>query len=159
MSNRVQAFLAAFRETGQVAKAARAAKIDRTAHYKRLRRDPEYAAAFREAEKDAAEILEDDAVAWAFDGIEEPVIYQGQLCYGPDAYDEETGRLKPDAKPLTRRRRSESLAMFLLKGKLPEKYMRREFAPPAVDDGKQTWEEFLAVYYRRTGASQAPDSE
>jgi hypothetical protein len=156
---RVSAFLAAFRETGNVSVAARIAGVDRAAHYKRLRRDPEYRRVFEEAAQDAARRLEDKAIAWAFDGVEEPVIYQGRLCYPPEAWDEQTGKLKPDAKPLTRKRRSESLAMFLLKGAMPEKYRRTEMAPERPDDGKQTWEEFLAVYYRRSSAEAAPEAE
>jgi hypothetical protein len=149
MTTRVQKFLDAFRLTGQVSRAARLAEIDRGAHYKRIRKDPEYRKAFEEAEKEAAHALQDKAVDWAFDGVEEPVIYQGKLCFPPDAYDEETNKLKPGAKPLTRHRRDSSLAMFILRGLLPERYRRTEMAPPRPDDGKQTWEEFLAVYYRR----------
>jgi len=44
--NRTQAFLAAFRETASVTAAAEAAGIGRDQHYRRLRKDPLYRAAF-----------------------------------------------------------------------------------------------------------------
>jgi hypothetical protein len=49
-------------------------------------------------------------------GWEEPVIYQGGLCYamGKDG--------KPSKEPLTTRKYSENLLMFILKGGRPEKY-------------------------------------
>jgi hypothetical protein len=161
VTTRTELFLRAYRKTGQVAKAARAAKIDRGAHYKRLRKDAAYRKAFAEAEKDAAQALDDELVRWGFEGLEEPVIYQGQLCYAPEAYEQDPDNpkkvwLKKGAKPLTRRRRSEAIAMFVARGRMPERYRRAELKQVPAEDGTQTWEEFLAVYHvRRTTAQNA----
>lgn len=161
MNNRAEKFLEAYRRTGRVAPAARLAKIDRTTHYRRLRTDPAYRAAFADAERDAAHLHNDELKAWAFEGYEEPVIYQGHLCYEPDQYltDPKTKKptliLKPDAKPLTRRRRSETLAMFIMRGLMPEVYGRHEPPPPNAD-GQTTWEEFIQIYRRTTATDAAP---
>jgi len=102
--NRTRAFLAAFRETASVTAAAKAAGIGRDHHYRRLRKDPLYRAAFEEAEVVAAQTLEDEAVRRAMEGHDEPVFYQGK----PTGY--------------TVRRYSEGLLMMLLKGRRPERY-------------------------------------
>lgn len=120
------AFLAAFRATASITKAARAAKIDRHLHYDWLEDYPEYAAAFERAKEDAAQTLEDEAVRRAHAGTEEPVIYQGALCYEwVEVIDKETGEVltrKRKSKPLTVRKFSDPLLMFLLKGFRPDKY-------------------------------------
>lgn len=60
--NRAQAFIAAYRRTGNVVKAARAAKIQRQLHYRRLRsHDPEYTRAFKDAQAEAMERLRHEA--------------------------------------------------------------------------------------------------
>lgn len=79
-------------------------------------KDPEYAAAFAEAEKQAINHLETELYDRLYNGTEEPVIYQGELCYQKDA----KGKLTN--KPLTIRRKSDTLLIFALKGKKPEVY-------------------------------------
>jgi hypothetical protein len=123
------AFLAAYVKTASVSKAARAAKIERSLHYRWLREDTEYAAAFATARLEAGELLEDEAVRRAYEGFAEPVVYQGGLCYTPDQYerDADTGAtvLKKGAKPLTVRKYDAGLLMKLMDGFLPERYKRR----------------------------------
>ena len=119
------AFLAAFRASASITKAAKAAKITRHLHYDWLADDPEYAAAFDAAKEDAAQTLEDEAVRRAHAGVDEPVIYQGGLCYEWDeVIDKDTGEVtrKRKTKPLSTRKFSDVLLMFLLKGFRPEKY-------------------------------------
>lgn len=99
---KARAFLAAYRETASITKAAAAAKIDRTMHYRWLQ-NAAYKKAFAAAQDVAAQILEDEAVRRATEGTLEPVFYQGIKC----------GAV---------RRYSDGLMQFLLRGFRPQKY-------------------------------------
>lgn len=114
MSDRVKqrAFLAAYAKLGNITAAATAAKVGRRSHLRWLE-EPEYAAAFAEAKEEACELLEAEARRRAVEGVEEPVVYQGQIQYSG------TGKAK---KPVTIRRYSDTLLIFLMKGAMPEKY-------------------------------------
>ncbi|MES2136116.1 MAG: hypothetical protein V4502_03525 [Pseudomonadota bacterium] len=98
-----RAFLAAYRQTASITKAAAAAKVDRKVHYQWLAKWPGYKAAFQNAQEEAAQLLEDEAVRRATEGTLEPVFYQGIKC----------GAV---------RRYSDSLMQFLLRGFKPAKY-------------------------------------
>jgi hypothetical protein len=100
---------------GTIVGAARAIDIRDTDHYDWIK-DPEYAAAFAETEKRAIAHLEAELFNRVYQGTDEPVIYQGELCYQKD----KAGR-KTD-KPLTIKRKSDTLLIFALKGKKPEVY-------------------------------------
>jgi hypothetical protein len=100
---------------GTIIGAARAIGVSDTLHFKWME-DPEYAAAFAEAEKQAIAHLETELFNRVYEGTEEPVIYQGELCYQKDA----KGKLTN--KPLTIRRKSDTLLIFALKGKKPDVY-------------------------------------
>jgi hypothetical protein len=119
--NRAEVFLAAYRVTCSIGKAAAAAGIERGMHYRRLKSDPAYKAAFEEAHEIAIQALEDEAVRRAHEGVKKPLVYQGQFTYAE--YDEETR--KPIGEPLAIREYSDSLLMFLLRGARPEKYRER----------------------------------
>ncbi len=101
-----RAFLAAYRETGNVRLACEAAQIGRSSHYRWLD-DPDYAEEFERAKKDAVDVLEAEARRRAVEGWEEPVGW----------YKGEAGG--------TVRRYSDTLLIFLLKGAAPEKYRER----------------------------------
>jgi hypothetical protein len=116
------AFLAAYRETGNVVHAARAAKVKRTQHYHWLDSDPEYARQFDESRRQAADILESEAIRRAVAGTKEMVFVGGKPFRDP-----ETGDY------LYRYKYSDTLLIFLLKGLLPEKY-RDSFIPATGDD-------------------------
>jgi hypothetical protein len=107
-------FLAAFCTCARIDKAAKAAKIDRSLHYRWLKEDADYPAAFRVASDHAAQTLEDEATRRANEGVLEPKFYQGEKC----------GSI---------RRYSDGLMQFLLSGLRPEKYGRRslEVSGPA----------------------------
>lgn len=101
------AFLAAFRETGNVRLACEAAEVGRSSHYRWLDEDPEYREGFGLAKEDAADILEAEAKRRAVEGVEEPTgWYKGE----PGGYI---------------RRYSDTLLIFLLKGLKPEVYRER----------------------------------
>ncbi len=85
--------------------AARAAKINRSTHYRWLE-DLEYADAFDEAKEEAVDVLEMEARRRAVEGIDRPVFYQGKKVGSVRSY-------------------SDTLLIFLLKGAMPEKYRER----------------------------------
>ena len=70
-----RSFLQAYLRCGQIAKAARAARIHETLHYYWKRTDPHYAAAFEEARDMAAQHLEDEAVRRALGGSDVLLIF------------------------------------------------------------------------------------
>ena len=61
MNPQQRAFLAAFRETGNVRLACDVAKAGRSSHYRWLEKDPEYREKFDLVKEDAADILEAEA--------------------------------------------------------------------------------------------------
>ncbi len=102
-----RAFLAAFRETGNVRLACKAANVGRSSHYRWFEKDPEYRAAFEQAKENATDVLEAEAHRRAVEGWEEPVgWYKGQAGG-------------------TVRKYSDVLLIFLLKGLRPERYRER----------------------------------
>ena len=117
------AFLSAYRITASITKAAAAADIERTLHYRWLEEDPEYAKAFAAAKLEAGELIEDEAVRRAHEGFDEPVVYQGRIS--KDEYEQ----------PLVVRKYSDALLMKLMDGFLPEKYKRRTGVELTGKDG------------------------
>ncbi len=104
---RQRAFLTAFRELGNIRRAAEAAGIARRTHYKWRDTDAEYVQAFEAAKEDAADLLEAEAWRRAVDGVEKPVgWYKGE----------------PGGKV---REYSDTLLIFLLKAMRPHKFKDR----------------------------------
>jgi hypothetical protein len=99
---KARAFLAAFRLTGSITEAAAAAKIDRTMHYRWLK-SPGYEQAFKKAQLEAGDMLEDIAVRRVREGTLDPVFYQGEKVGARRVYDS-------------------GLMQFLLRGLKPQKY-------------------------------------
>jgi len=106
-----EAFLTAYSEVGVVTHAADVAGVHRNAHYNWMD-DPEYAKRFREAEKQACEVLEKEIRRRAVEGVDEPVFHKGEQCG-------------------TVRKYSDTLLIFAAKGAMPEKY--RENAKLEID--------------------------
>lgn len=105
-------FLEEFARHGNISEAAREVGIDRTTVYLWKQRDAAFLEAFERAELDATEVLETEARRRAVEGWEEPVF--GSL--GQGAGSGEIG---------TVRKFSDTLLIFLLKGRAPEKYRDR----------------------------------
>ena len=101
-----RAFLQAFAATGGVERAEKRSGVSHQCHYNWLRHDPQYVAAFRVAHEMAADMLENEAIRRAVDGVAEPV-YQGRQLVG------------------TVQRYDSTLLIFMLKGLRPEKYRDR----------------------------------
>lgn len=146
-------FLNALREHGVVAQACRDAGVTSSVVYNRRREDADFAAAWDNALEDACDALELEARRRAVQGVEEPVVHQGQLTpvwerdeNGEIVYDVaqvpvwvpgkdgEPGewvdmperRMRQARNPdgslkwLTVRKPSDSLLMFVLKGRRRE---------------------------------------
>src|SRR6266481_6389593 len=118
---KMSAFLAAIRVMPNISAAADAAGISRAAHYAKLKTSPAYASAFAVALEIGVEGLSDVAVQRASAGWEEPLIYQGGLCY-PKKWSAELKEfvLDPNAKPLTIRKVDNGLLQFILRSRHPE---------------------------------------
>lgn len=120
-----RAFLAAFALCGNVSQAVLAAKVSRCMHYAWLKDDPQYVKDFAQAEADATDMLEAEARRRALNGVNEPVVYQGQLQgTWVDGEGNTVSQETPGARmiPLTIRKYSDTLLIFLLKGARPNKY-------------------------------------
>lgn len=106
------AFLAAFRECGNVTLAANAAGVSRRSHYKWMAEDSEYATQFEDAKEAAVDLLEAEARRRATDGLRSyKFLKSGHPIRHP-----ETG------EPYYEHSYSDTLLIFLLKGARPEKY-------------------------------------
>ena len=75
-----KAFLASLAETGQVTEAAKAVGYATTQHLHKLRReDEDFATAWDEALMSAGDMLKDEAVRRARDGVLEPDYHKGEV--------------------------------------------------------------------------------
>jgi hypothetical protein len=127
---KLTAFCATLAETCQVGKAAAAVGISRYTAYIWRKNDPEFAARWDEAMKAGLLVLEDEMHRRAVDGVAEPVLHQGQPTYLTEHYTDDEGnpavRTKLDEHgqpiPMTVRKYSDTLAIFLAKAHDPEKY-------------------------------------
>lgn len=99
-------FLDGLRSTASVTKAALLANSSRQHFYAWRNDDEEFAKEWQEALEMGVEALEDECRRRAFEGIDEPVFYQGVQCAVVKKY-------------------SDTLAMFMLKAHRPEKYRER----------------------------------
>jgi hypothetical protein len=119
-----RAFLASYVATASITKAAKAAKIDRSLHYRWLLEDEDYKKAFSAAQSEAGDLLEDEAVRRAHQGVRKPLVYQGQFTYA-QRLNKETGALENYGQPLAVLEYSDPLMMFLLRGFKSDKYRDR----------------------------------
>jgi hypothetical protein len=100
-------FLAVLRETGgNVSRACAAIHLTRTRVYEWRAADPLFAIAWDEAVEFGTDDLEEEARRRALEGVDEPVFYQGEEC----------GVI---------RKYSDTLLIFLLKGRRPDRYRER----------------------------------
>jgi hypothetical protein len=114
-----RAFLAAYRRTGSITIAAEKAESSRSTHYFWIKADPRYAEEFEDADAEFADRMEAEATRRAMEGTRTPVLYQGKQVFIPDpAVPDGSGPLVP----LWERAYSDTLLIFRLKGKLPERY-------------------------------------
>lgn len=139
-------YLHAIAEGSTHSEACRAAGCTLGAPYARAKTDPDFAAALAEAKEASADLLEREARRRAIEGVEEPVVYQGQLTPVWEVDDNgervmvqrPSGQYDDDGEPimewgprqarnpdgslkwLTVRKPSDALLALLLKGRRPE---------------------------------------
>jgi hypothetical protein len=135
---RLAAFCAALAETGVVARACQAVDITRQTAYEWRREIPEFSEAWDNALEIGITALEDEAHRRAFEGVNKPVVHQGQFTQlHRYVVDDEGNRVlddkgQPKVEPVvdangqpvvaTVKEYSDTLAIFLLKAHKPEKY-------------------------------------
>ncbi len=122
-----QAFLTALAETANVLRSSEIARIARRTVYDWKSADSEFADAWERALDIGTDALEDEAVRRAHDGVDEPVFYRGKACGVVRKY-------------------SDTLLIFLLKGRRPERYRDRPSHSTGVpDDGPVTFKVIVPV--------------
>lgn len=102
----MKSFLAVLSKTGNVTKAATAAKIDRSTAYDNYKTDTRFKQQWEDALDQAADILEDEAWRRAVKGCRRPVYQGGELVGYIQEY-------------------SDTLMCLLLKAHKPKKYRER----------------------------------
>lgn len=98
-----RAFLDAYAQMGNITAAAKAAGVDPCNHRKNWVKDPVYLELFREADEQATEILEAEAIRRASRGTDKPIFHKGKQVGSVREY-------------------SDPLLMFLLKARRPAVY-------------------------------------
>jgi len=136
-SRKVQqkSFLTQLEQTGNITMACRKAKVARRTIYDWLQKDRQFKSAFDESVKIGIELLEDEAQRRAFHGYKKPVYQGGSLVGYVQEY-------------------SDTLLIFLLKGKKPEIYKDRQEVT-GKDGGPLQTEFAIKVGY----GSKTEDSE
>lgn len=99
-------FLLAFEETGLVKEACEVAKVGRSTVYEARQQDEAFALAWHDIEEETTERMEREAFRRGVEGVEKPVFQGGK----------EVGRIKDY---------SDTLLIFMLKARRPEKYRER----------------------------------
>jgi len=122
-----RAFLTAYSQWGNVSWAARHAGVSREIHRLWKKKDQEYTEAFSLAKEIACAKLEDEAYRRAVTGTEHHVFHRGKPIKDP-----ETGQ------PYLKRKFSDRLLIFLLKGAMPEKYGNKAFSTPTPEENKES---------------------
>jgi hypothetical protein len=97
------AFLKAFAETGMVAAACKQAKVSRSYVYEARQADPRFAQMWEDIEEATTDEMEREAYRRGVEGVDEPV-FQGKELVGHV------------------RKFSDTLLIFMLKARKPEKY-------------------------------------
>jgi hypothetical protein len=105
---RQRLFLEEFAQNGNVLRSCQRLKIARATVYGTWVKEPEFKAAFEQAAEDATDLLEEEARRRAIEGVPEPHFYEGNPCGYVQKY-------------------SDSLLMFLLKGKREAYREKRSF--------------------------------
>ena len=134
---KMAAFISALAELGSVRHAAEASGLERTFAYQLRATHESFAASWKDALADSADVLEQEARRRAMEGHAEPVVYQGKLCYRLDENGEAEKGADGRAIPLTVRKFSDMLLIALLNANNPEKFKYRAEVKQAKADAKE----------------------
>lgn len=124
-----KALIAAFSVCGVLTRACEVAGADKQQHFRWMKNDPKYCAAFEEARDAAVDGLELEARRRALEGTKRVVLFKGKPVYVP----KDLKNPKGPKEIYVEHDYSDTLMMFLLKGQRPEKY--RENAPKLEVNG------------------------
>ena len=116
---KMKAFLAAYRETCSITRAAEAAGISRWAHYRAVERCEPYRLAFEEADEEAVGALIDEAVRRGKEGVRRYVLYHGKPVMVAMDPTKRTGKKNPKVA-LVESEYDTTLLAMILKAKKPE---------------------------------------
>lgn len=114
-------FLTNLMNSGIVMSSIALAEWDRSGAYEHRHKDLAFGEAWELALRASADILEDEVHHRAMVGTPEPVVYQGRIQMVPENVNDVNSPLIP----LTVRRKSDILLMFLLKGRRPERFREK----------------------------------
>lgn len=150
-------FCAVLAETGIVSTACKAIGITRATAYNRKKESADFAVRWNESLQIGITALEDEVHRRAFEGVDKPLVYQGQFTpLFTEAKDGDgnvilepgivEGEMRPKMIPLldddgrqqyaTMKEYSDTLAIFLLKAHNPEKYRDNiKMQHTGLDDG------------------------
>ena len=132
--NKQRRFLRMYRETANIKASCKYAGISRPTFYDWRDHDETFKAQLPDAEQDANDTLEFAAYDRAVNGVPSFVVSQGKLVYEEIPLFNEDGTPKLDkwgkpeyvrGKPIIERKFSDTLAITLLKARMPEKYKER----------------------------------
>lgn len=115
-AQKTEAFLEALSETASVVKACEISGLSRRTAYNWRDADTDFAAQWDAALTLGTDALEDEAVRRAHEGTDKPVFYKGEIC----------GHI---------REFSDTLLIFMLKARRPEKFRESAQQVPANPDG------------------------
>lgn len=154
-------FCAALSDGLTIRQASAEAGVDRATVYRWRKQDAEFAQAWDDALESGTDVLEAEAIHRAVHGVDEPVIYQGQLTpiyeRNPDGsvrlqeVDQPDGQggtrkawmpvhavdAEGNPKYLTVRKPSDTLLIFMLKARRPEVYRERHVLEHTGKGGKE----------------------
>lgn len=174
------AFLASLSRTGVVTESARAVGVTRSTVHSLRQRYPEFSQAWDDAIEQHHDALEAELIRRATDGVQEPVVYQGQLT--PVWQRDEAGEVVRDENDrpvqardasgqlqwLTVSKKSDALLMFALKGRRAQYRTERteltgaDGAPVQIDENTRAARVaalFAAAQQRRDQAPAADADE
>jgi hypothetical protein len=106
-----RAFLTAYAISGRITEAARVARIDRRQHTRWYKASADYRSWFDEAQEAMAQMLEDEAIRRAHEGVKRPVLYKGRPVH-----------IGSGRKILYETEYSDQLLVMLLKRFRPQQY-------------------------------------
>ena len=116
-------FLECLADYPSIMDAAQRAEVDRRLMYREKAKDPDFAAAWKEARRQGIAVLENVAVRRAVVGHPEPVIYQGKI------------QVDENGEPVTVLRPSDTLLIFLMKAGDRKKYQDTSSVALTGEDG------------------------
>ena len=140
---KLTAFCAVLAETCNVGRACAAIDISRTTAYEWRDEIPDFKERWDKALKVGVTALEDEAHRRAFEGVDEPLTHQGAISYQTQEVEDDNGEkhyeLVKDSNgkpvPVTVKKYSDTLAIFLLKAHAPDKYRERSNVELTGADG------------------------